>query len=104
MILVLKSGITQEQADMVINKVKKMDLEVHFSQGKNLTILGLVGDTQKLEISRLESLEFVEKAIRIQEPFKRTNRLFRPENSKVQVAINLQLSPDPARLRVKSNY
>lgn len=89
MILVLKSGITQEQADMVINKVKKMDLEVHFSQGKNLTILGLVGDTQKLEISRLESLEFVEKAIRIQEPFKRTNRLFRPENSKVQVGQQL---------------
>jgi len=85
MILVLKSGITMEQVENVVNKMKKLELETHISRGKNLTILGLVGDTQKLDISTLESIEYVDKVLRVQEPFKRTNRMFHPENSTVKV-------------------
>jgi len=85
MIIVLKNGISQEEVEKVITKVKKLDVEVHESKGKNLTILGLIGDTQRLDTSKLESIENVEKAISVQEPFKRTNRLFHPENSKVKV-------------------
>ena len=85
MILVLKSGTTMEQVETVVNKMKKLELETHISRGKNLTILGLVGDTQKLDISALESIEYVDKVLRVQEPFKRTNRMFHPENSTVKV-------------------
>lgn len=85
MILVLKSGISQENVEKVIEKIRKLDVEVHESEGKNLTILGLIGDTQRLDASKLESIENVEKAIRVQEPFKRTNRLFHPDNSEVRV-------------------
>lgn len=89
MILVLKSGISQEDVEKVIGKIRKLDIEVHESEGKNLTILGLIGDTQRLDTSKLESIENVEKAIRVQEPFKRTNRLFHPDNSKVMIGENI---------------
>lgn len=89
MILVLKSGISQEEIENVITKVKKLDVEINESHGKNLTILGLIGDTPRLDISKLESIENVEKAIRVQEPFKRTNRLFHPDNTKVKVGESI---------------
>lgn len=85
MILVLKNGITEDQLEKVTSKVQKLGVETHVSQGKNLTIIGLVGDTQKLDKSALESIEYVDKAIRIQEPFKRSNRLFQPEGSIVRI-------------------
>lgn len=85
MILVLKSGITMDQVEGVIKKVEKLGVEVHVSHGKNLSILGLIGDTPKLDVSTIESIENVDRVIRVQEPFKRTNRLFHPENSTVNV-------------------
>jgi len=81
MIAVLKSGTTPEQTEHLLNWLKHMDLEVHMSNGKEFTILGLVGDTSKVDIDLLNSLEIIDSVKRVSEPFKQANRKFHPADS-----------------------
>lgn len=83
MIAVLKRGTTPEQTDHLINWLKHMNLEVHVSNGKEFTILGLVGDTSRVDIDLLNSLEIVESVKRVSEPFKQANRKFHPNDTVV---------------------
>ena len=81
MIAVLKQGTTQEQTDHLINWLKHMNLDVHISKGKEITILGLIGDTSRVDIELLNSLEIIDSVKRVSEPFKQANRKFHPYNS-----------------------
>ena len=83
MIAILKRGTTPEQTEHLINWLKHMNLDVHISTGKEVTILGLVGDTSKVDIDLLKSLEIVENVKRISEPFKQVNRKFHPNDTVV---------------------
>ncbi len=81
MIAILKRGTTPEQTEHLIQWLKHMDLEVHVSEGKEFTILGLVGDTSRVDMELLNSLEIVENVRRVSEPFKQANRKFHPNDS-----------------------
>ena len=81
MIAVLKHGTTPEQTSHLINWLKHMNLDVHVSEGKEVTILGLVGDTSRVDIELLNSLEIVDTVKRVSEPFKQANRKFHPYDS-----------------------
>ena len=81
MIAVLKHGTTPEQTEHLLNWLKHMNLDVHISQGKEVTILGLVGDTSRVDIELLSSLEIVDTVKRVSEPFKQANRKFHPNDS-----------------------
>ena len=59
MIAILKRGTTPEQTEHLIHWLKQMDLDVHISAGKEFTILGLVGDTSRLDIELLKKQKFV---------------------------------------------
>lgn len=83
MIAILKRGTTPEQTEHLIHWLKQMDLDVHISAGKEFTILGLVGDTSRLDIELLKSLEIVENVKRVSEPFKQVNRKFHPNDTVV---------------------
>jgi 3-deoxy-7-phosphoheptulonate synthase len=83
MIAVLKRGTTPEQTEHLIQWLKNMQLDVHVSNGKEFTILGLVGDTSKVDIDLLSSLEIVESIKRVSEPFKQANRKFHPNDTVV---------------------
>ncbi len=85
MIAVLKSGTTPEQTQHLINWLKNMNLDVHVSQGEEVTVLGLVGDTSRVDMELLSSLEIVETVKRVSEPFKQANRKFNPVNSVISV-------------------
>jgi 3-deoxy-7-phosphoheptulonate synthase len=85
MITVLKKGVTKNQRDQLINWFKEQGLNVHVSEGEFRTILGLIGDTSKIDIEMLELLDIVESVKRITEPFKNANRLFHPEDSVIHV-------------------
>lgn len=86
MIAVLKRGTTEEQRNHLLNWLKNMNLEVHISEGEEFTILGLVGDTSRVDIELLSSLEIVESVKRVSEPFKQANRKFHPEDSVIDAA------------------
>lgn len=81
MIAVLKQGTTPQQAEHLLSWLKNMGLEVHVSQGKEYLIYGLVGDTSRVDIDLLKSLEIVETVKRVSEPFKQANRKFHPTDS-----------------------
>lgn len=85
MIAILKNGTTPEQRDHLVQWLKHMNLDVHMSQGSEVTILGLVGDTSRVDMELLASLEIVDSVKRVSEPFKQANRKFHPKDSVIEV-------------------
>lgn len=85
MIAILKPGTTPEQTDHLVQWLKRLDLDIHISQGKEVTILGLIGDTSKVDMELLSSLEIVDSVKRVSEPFKQVNRKFHPNDSIISV-------------------
>ena len=86
MIAVLKHGTTEAQTQHLIDWLKNMNLDVHISQGKEVTILGLIGDTSRVDMELLGSLDIVESDKRVSEPFKQVNRKFHPLDTVVQIS------------------
>ena len=85
MIAILKPGTTPAQTDHLVSWLKTMNLDVHISHGEEVTILGLVGDTTRVDIDLLKSLEMVDTVKRVSEPFKQANRKFHPMDTIIEV-------------------
>ena len=85
MVAVVKQGTTQTQIDNLCAWFKSRGLDVHISNGKTCTVLGLVGDTGKIDIELLESMDIIESVKRISDPFKGVNRKFHPDDGVVSV-------------------
>ncbi len=85
MIAVLKNGTTQKQLENLTSWLKTQGLDVHISEGREHTVIGLIGDTSKIDEDLLGSLEIVESVKRISEPFKSANRKFHPDDSIIKV-------------------
>lgn len=85
MIAVLKNGTTKEQIQHLIVWLKHMNVDVHVSEGTEVTILGLIGDTSRIDTELLASLEMVSSVKRVSEPFKQANRKFHPNDTVVSV-------------------
>lgn len=85
MVTVLKQGVTDEQIENLCNWFRTRGLDVHISKGHFQTIIGLIGDTKKVDTELLESLEIVETVKVISEPFKNANRKFHPDDTIVDV-------------------
>ena len=81
MIAVLKHGTTPQQAEHLMKWLKNIGLDVHVSQGREYMIFGLVGDTSRVDIDLLKSLEIVDTVKRVSEPYKQANRKFHPADS-----------------------
>lgn len=84
MIAILKHGTTPDQTSHLVDWLKTMNLDVHISQGQEVTILGLIGDTSRVDMELLNSLEIVETVKRVSEPFKQANRKFHPKDSVIE--------------------
>ena len=84
MIAVLKHGTTQAQVTHLVTWLKAMNLDVHVSEGVEVTILGLIGDTSRVDMDLLKSLEIVETVKRVSEPYKQANRKFHPRDTIIQ--------------------
>ena len=85
MIAILKPGTTPQQTQHLVSWLKTMNLDVHISQGAEVTVLGLIGDTSRVDMDLLKSLEMVETVKRVSEPFKQANRKFHPQDTIVTV-------------------
>ncbi|MGN1016726.1 MAG: 3-deoxy-7-phosphoheptulonate synthase [Faecousia sp.] len=85
MIAILKNGTTDEQTAHLVSWLKHMNLDVHISKGAEMTVLGLIGDTSRVDMELLSSLEIVSSVKRVSEPFKQANRKFHPNDSIIQV-------------------
>lgn len=85
MIAVLKQGVTEKQRDSLINWFETLGLSVHVSEGEFHTVLGLIGDTSKVDTELIEGLDIVETVTRISDPFKSANRKFHPDDTVIEV-------------------
>ena len=85
MIAVLKQGTTETQLENLSAWLRTQGLDVHVSRGAVHTVVGLVGDTAKIDAELLESLDIVDSVKRISEPFKSANRKFHPDDSVIKV-------------------
>ena len=85
MIAVLKSGVTKAQRDNLVKWLESQNVRVHISEGEVQTVLGLIGDTSKIDIDLLAGLEIIANVTRISEPFKSANRRFHPDDTVIEV-------------------
>ena len=85
MIAVLKRGTTLTQRQHLVDWLKNMNLDVHISEGVEVTVLGLIGDTSRIDMELLKSLEMVETVKRVSEPYKQANRKFHPKDTIIEV-------------------
>jgi 3-deoxy-7-phosphoheptulonate synthase len=86
MVVLLKNNADETQLSNLISWLASLGIDVHRSDGKYETVLGLIGDTSKIDTDFIESLGIVSKVTRISEPFKNANRNFHPEDTVVDVA------------------
>ena len=85
MVVLLKKNPDKSQLDSLTQWLRNMGVEAHISVGAHQTIVGLVGDTSKVDINVIRALDIVEDVKRIQEPFKNANRKFHPEDTVIEV-------------------
>src|SRR5574344_2515703 len=85
MIVVLKSGAPEQKVQEFIEDIKQRGFGVHISTGVNTTIIGLLGDTSKLEPETFLANDIVESAMRVKAPYKMASRAFHPEDTVVTV-------------------
>ena len=85
MIIALKKEIRKEEQDRLIAWLESYGVRTHISEGEFQTVIGLVGDTTRIDTDLISGLDIVQSVTRISEPFKKANRKFHPDDTVVQV-------------------
>ena len=91
MIILLKQNADDKQVKNLQSWLKSMGFDIHMSVGATQTILGLIGDTSRVDIDVIKSLEIVENVQRIQEPYKNANRKFHAEDSVIEIGPDVKI-------------
>ena len=91
MIVILKKNPDQMQLDKLTGWLKSMNLDIHVSNGSTHTILGLVGDTSRVDGDLLRALDIVADVKRVSEPYKNANRMFHEDDSEIPVSDNVTI-------------
>ena len=85
MIIVMNPKCSEGEIADVKNELTRQGLGVHLSQGETFCIVGIVGDTRRIDSDNLLTFDGVDKVLKVEEPFKKANRLFKPEDTVVNV-------------------
>lgn len=85
MIVILKHGVESQKREQLIGWLKNQGLGVHISEGEYQSVLGLIGDTSRVDMDLIASLGIVDSVKRVTDPFKCCNRKFHPDDTVVQV-------------------
>ena len=76
MIVVMNKNYTSDDIDQVVNYIKGKNLGVNISKGEHKCVIGILGDTTEANIEEIQALRCVSKILKVQEPYKKANRLF----------------------------
>jgi len=87
MIIVLKSGVSQREVMEFSEWIEKNNnnIKVNAWYGEHSTVLGLLGDTESVDIETIAAQRIVESVKRIQEPYKKANRKFHPDDTVIDL-------------------
>ena len=87
MVIVMKPGVSQENIHALVDALERdHGVTVGITNGVGCSILGLVGDTAHIDMDKLTMSDDVERVMRVQEPYKKANRKFHPEDTVVDVS------------------
>lgn len=86
MVIVMKPGTPEQEWKKIKANLEDKGFQINEIIGSGQTILGVIGDTSALDMNMLKVNECVDKVMRVQEPFKRANRSFHPEDSVIDVS------------------
>ena len=86
MIIILKENPDPAQLEAFMTWLREKNFDIHESSGESHKILGLVGDTSSMDVDLISALDIVESVRRVQEPYKKANRKFQPEDTIIKVA------------------
>ncbi len=87
MVIVMKPGVSQERIQTLVHQLEQdYSVTVGHTRGVGCSILGLVGDTAHIDMDKLTMNDDVERVMRVQEPYKKANRKFHPEDTVVDVS------------------
>jgi 3-deoxy-7-phosphoheptulonate synthase len=85
MIIVLRPQSTPEEINHVLDRIQELGLKAHLSQGEHRTIIGVIGDENKLQAQPLQAIPGVEQVLPIMKPFKLASREFNKQDTSVPV-------------------
>lgn len=91
MIAILRNTASEQAVNHLISWIEKKGLQTHVSRGENEIVIGLVGDTTKIDPFLLESMDIVERVQRVSEPFKKANRKFHPADSVIDFGNGIKI-------------
>ena len=91
MIIIVKPETKKERVNDLIHWIESQNLRTHLSTGDYSTIIGVIGDTSKLDSDLIRGLDIVENVKRVSEPYKNANRKFHPQDSVIQVGADKRL-------------
>ena len=81
----MNKSVTQEQIDHIVDIIEKAGLKVHISKGTEKCIIGIIGDERKVDQDKIMGLDYVEKLMPIQKPYRRVSREAHPDNTVIDV-------------------
>ncbi|MCY6959236.1 3-deoxy-7-phosphoheptulonate synthase [Clostridium brassicae] len=85
MIIVMKPNVSKEKIQDLKTKLNGRGIVVNLWEGEKYSVLGLLGDTSSINPSQIQADECVDKVLHVQEPYKKANRLFHPEDTIIKV-------------------
>src|SRR5437588_7922552 len=98
MIIVLRPSSTQEQIDHILERIEQLGFKPHLSRGELRTIIGVIGDENKLQAEPLSAIPGVEQVLPILKPFKLASRDMRPADTVVEVGKGRKPPVRPVRI------
>lgn len=85
MVVILKNHVEKAKIKQLISEIEQLGVQINYSEGSHTTIIGLVGDTSRVDINKLRANDIVGDVKRISEPYKAANRRFHPDDSLIRV-------------------
>ena len=91
MIAIVKDTATEAQLGHFVSWIEGRGFKTNISRGEHETIVGIIGDTTRIDPFLLESMEIVEQVKRVTEPFKKANRKFHPADSVIDCGHGIRI-------------
>ena len=91
MIIIINSKTTPEKVNDLVNWIERKGLKTHITEGDYQNIIGVIGDTSRIDEDQVKSFDIVEAVKRVSEPFKQANRKFHPHDTVVEVTPEVKI-------------
>ena len=91
MIIIINSKTKPEKVNDLVNWIERKGLKTHITEGDYQNIIGVIGDTSRIDEDQVKSFDIVEAVKRVSEPFKQANRKFHPHDTVVEVSPEVKI-------------